>query len=300
MISLIIIACGKKETFNENQLNHHVLIEVDELKHIYDQPNIKIIDFRKKEEYLNGHIEGALHIWRTDIENPSFPYNGVMADKSQIELLFSELGINNNDTLIVYDDIGLCDASRLWWLLQNYDFENVKLLHGGLNGWIKQNGVVSKDVPKNDKSNFKLAENSSMKYYVSKDDVLNNLNNSTRLLDTRTPDEFFAIRQKNGAHKAGRLPNSINIDWAHAINYNTDKRLKSIDSLEYVFKNLNVPKDHPIIVYCHSGVRSAHTTFVLTQLLGYNNVKNYDGSWTEWSYFDELPIVQDSLTQIRK
>ncbi len=288
----------KKQIASETPVKINYLIEVDEFKTIANQPHIKVIDFRKKEAYDKEHIKGALHIWRTDIEDASFPYNGIMASRTQIETLFSTLGIVTNDTLIIYDDNGLCDAARLWWLLQNYDFTNVKLFHGGLNIWKAANGLVTDENTIVEKAVFKLSETPSMKYYVSKEEMRDALNTNTIILDTRTLDEFSGKRQKKGAAKAGRIPNSILIDWAEAINYNGDKKIKPVEDLESIYSQLDSTKDAPIIVYCHSGVRSAHTTFVLTQLLDYKNVKNYDGSWTEWSYFNDLPFKKDSLTLV--
>jgi thiosulfate/3-mercaptopyruvate sulfurtransferase len=303
IILLIVLAgCKSDNVTYLSEYNDTYLIEADELKTVADQSNFKIIDFRKKEIYDKEHIAGALNIWRTDIEDSTYNYKGVMASKQQIEKLFSRLGIENEDTLVIYDDNGLCDATRLWWVLQNYDFRNVKLLHGGIQEWKKNNGEVSSEYPITKTTVFRLNENPSFKYYVSKEqvlEVLNNRDNNTVLLDTRTFDEFSGKKQKLGATKGGRIPNSIHIDWAEAINYNGDMRIKSIEDLERLYGQLNIDKDDPIIVYCHSGVRSAHTTFVLTQLLGYKNVKNYDGSWTEWSYYNELPKESDSLTIIK-
>ncbi|WP_101449960.1 sulfurtransferase [Aquimarina sp. MAR_2010_214] len=112
---------------------------------------------------------------------------------------------------------------------------------------------------------FKLNENSKMRYYVSKEQVQNALNNNVVILDTRTTDEFSGKRQKKGVSKGDRIPASIYIDWAEAINYNGDKRMKSLQELEIIYNKLKIKKNDPIILYCHSGVRSAHTTFVLTQ-----------------------------------
>jgi thiosulfate/3-mercaptopyruvate sulfurtransferase len=302
IILLIVLAgCKKDNVTDVSEDNDTYLIEADELKTIADQSNIKIIDFRKKEIYEKEHITGALNIWRTDIEDNSYNYKGVMASKQQIEKLFSRLGIENNDTLVIYDDNGLCDAARLWWVLQNYDFKNVRLFHGGIKEWKNNNGKVSSEYPIIKTTVYRLNEKPSLKYYVSKEqvqEVLNNNINNTILLDTRTSDEFSGKKQKLGATKGGRIPNSIHIDWADAINYNGDKRLKSLEELETIYNRLNIKKEDSIIVYCHSGVRSAHTTFVLTQLLGYKNVKNYDGSWIEWSYYNDLPFENDSLTLI--
>ena len=236
--------------------------------------NIKIIDFRKKEFYENEHIIGALNIWRSDIEDRSYDYNGMMASTTQIEILFGDLGIENNDTLIIYDDNGLCDSARLWWLLQNYNFTNVKLLNGGLKSWKTLNGEVSNEIPILKKTIFKLNENPKMRFYVSKEEMQTALQTNTLILDTRSIDEFTGERQKRGAMKGGRIPNSIHIDWSDAINYEGDKKLKRIIDLETIYNQLKTDKNNPVIVYCHSGVRSAHTTFVLTQLLGYKNISD--------------------------
>lgn len=138
-----------------------------------------------------------------------------------------------------------------------------------------------------------------MKYAISKEEVVTALSKKIILVDTRSFDEFSGKQQKKGASKAGRIPNSIHIDWAEAINFHGNQKIKSVETLtEFYAKKLKATKNDSIILYCHSGVSSAHTTFVLTQLLGYKNVKNYDGSWTEWSYFNDLPFTNDSLTKI--
>lgn len=257
-------------------------------------PTFKIVDFRKNEEYMKGHIAGALNIWRTDIEDTSYAYNGVMASPTQLEMLFTNLGISANDTLIIYDDNGLCDASRLWWILQNYGFTNVRMLQGGFSAWKTGGGEISIDTTIVSKAAFKFKNDPKMHLYASKEDVQAAINTKAVILDTRSKDEFIGKTQKDGAYKAGRIPNSVLIDWAEAIDYNGDRKFKSIEELEAIYAKLNASKDDPIIVYCHSGVRSAHTSFVLTQLLGYKNVKNYDGSWTEWSYHKDLPYINDN------
>lgn len=287
---LTLMSCKKGVSPAMAIAEDNYLIEVEDLKSLMNQPNIKILDFRKKEAYNKGHITGAMQIWRNHIVNDSFAYGGMMASTTQIETLFRKLGIHTNDTIIVYDDEGLCEASRLWWILQNYNFKQIKLLHGGIEAWKANGGQVTKAVVEAKETEFKLNSNSSMAYYVSKDEVLNALDTKTIIIDTRTIDEFSGANKKNGAAKAGRIPNSIHIDWTESINYHGDKRLKPVQDLEKIFKRLNINKNDSIILYCHSGVRSAHTTFVLTQVLDYKNVKNYDGSWTEWSHFEDLPF----------
>lgn len=297
LIGLISCQEEKMAKNKEVEWSSDYLIEVDELLVIAEKPNVKILDFRKAKFYLEEHITGALNVWRTDIEDTSYAYGGMMASKYQIEELFSELGIESNDTIVIYDDNGLCDSARLWWLLQNYSFTNVKLFHGGIRDWKLKNGSVSKAIPIVEETGFKLPKNSAMKYLVSKDEVLKYLTSNTIILDTRTTDEYSGKQQKKGAFKGGRIPNSKLIDWSTSVDYNGNKKFKSLDELNAIYAQFG-SKEDTIIVYCHSGVRSAHTTFVLTQLLGYENVKNYDGSWIEWSYFDELPFEKDSLVTL--
>ena len=300
LLLLVLLACQQERAIETDAKDGRYLIEAKDLKQIVNHENIKLLDFRKKENYNKEHIIGALNIWRTDIEDASYPYDGIMANKTQIETLFGNLGIKTSDTIIVYDDNGLCEAARLWWLLQNYDFKNIKMLHGGITEWKANEGLVTTEVTEVSKSVFKLNKNPKMQYYVSKEQVSEALKTNVVILDTRTADEFSGKRQKYGALKGGRIPNSIHIDWVEAINYSGNKQIKSLVDLESVYSQLTIKKSDPIIVYCHSGVRSAHTTFILTQLLGYKNVKNYDGSWAEWSYFNDLPFESDSLIQIEK
>lgn len=298
IFTLALLGCSQEENESHSVLKNSYLIEADDLKEMIDRPNIKLIDFRSPEAYAKAHIAQAVNIGRSDLEDSSFDYKGMMAKKDQMETLLGNLGIGHNDTLVVYDDNGLCNASRLWWILQNYGFDKVRLLNGGLPAWELVGGMATSQLPHIEKVKFSLPQNSSMKFYFSKEDVLAQLGTKAVVVDTRTNDEFSGKRQKKGAVKGGRIPGSIHIDWAKAINYNGDKRMKSQEDLQQIYGTLRSSDDEPIILYCHTGMRSAHTTFVLTQLLGYKNIKNYDGSWTEWSRFDELPFEQDSLTSL--
>ncbi|MFD2588883.1 sulfurtransferase [Croceitalea marina] len=279
------------------QLENSSLIETELLSETLDLTGLKIIDFRRKEHYSQGHISGAIQLWRDDIEDASFPYKGMMAKKEEVEKLFSKLGINNTDILVLYDDKGSCDAARLWWVLKSYGFNNSKILNGGLQAWLAFGGTTTQKATVHQETVFTLPSVSS-ELLILKNELYELLatNSPPLLIDTRTYDEYTGKRQKLGAARAGRIPKSEFLDWAEAIDYDNTMKFKPVSELESLYAAFGIGKNDTIVTYCHTGVRSAHTTFVLTELLGYKNVKNYDGSWSEWSYYKDLSFEKDSIT----
>ncbi|GMN10323.1 sulfurtransferase [Croceitalea sp. MTPC9] len=305
LIIILMVSCKQQEKPPpENSTVKHIqkspLVEAEFLKSNLDDSKYTIVDFRKPEQFKKGHIPNAINIWRSDIENPNFPYKGIMASKEQLEKLFSKLGIKNEDTLLIYDDRGLCDAARLWWILNTYNFKKVQLLNGGLQAWQNLGGQLSSTIQTSEQSNFKFPAKNETPHYISKEELSKAIKHKAdwTLIDTRTHNEFSGKRQKLGAFKAGRIPNSTFIDWSEVVDYEGTMKFRSLEELEQLYKRLGVSKHDTLVTYCHTGVRSAHTTFVLTQLLAYKNVKNYDGSWVEWSYYNDLPVKKDSSTVI--
>ncbi len=276
---LLMVSCAKDEVPKE------YLIGIKEFKELSKNSNVKIIDFRKLAAYNEGHIKNSIHIWRSDIEDHSFPYGGMKASKKQLETLFGKLGIDKDDTLLIFDDKGLCDAARLWWVLQYYNFTNVKLLDGGLTTIKSENIPLTTDKSTFAKTEFSFSRKVNTAYYASRSQLENAVKNNAIIIDTRTTNEYLGTILKKGAFVKGNIPTSQLLDWASAINYAGDKKIKKTLDLEEIYAKIGAKKQDTIYVYCHSGVRSAHTTFVLTQLLGYKHVLNYDGSWTEWSYY---------------
>lgn len=312
VIALIFFSCQEKSSQKSNSdesVSVHQnadysgsahIIEAQELQLSQKYPNTKVVHFGREKEYNQGHIEGSVQIWRSDIEDASYPYKGMMCSKSQLEKLFGAKGIENSDTVIVYDNVASCDAARLWWVLKNYGFDNVKILNGGLSAWTEAGGILTKEQTIVEPTEFKLPEESPMSLYVNKEQMLAFVggDNPPVIFDTRTQNEFTGVQQKSGAKSAGRIPGSLLMDWADCVNYSGDKKFKGVEALEKIYSAVIPDKEQAVVAYCHSGVRSAHTTFVLTELLGYKNVKNYDGSWTEWSNFENYPKKKDSITTI--
>ncbi len=301
LVSLLLASClqrGSKLATHPFP-SHSPLIELEELLANDFSKRYTLVDFRHPRAYTEGHIKEAVNIWRSDIENSSQPYKGIMPTKEQLEKVFSKKGIQPTDTLILYDDNGSCEATRLWWILQHYGFNQTRVLNGGIKAYLGHGLALSKKVPKRDSSNFVL-KGVFPEHFIDREELLNLLNtkNPLKLVDVRTPDEFHGKRQKKGAYKAGRISKSIFFDWKNALDSTNEHHFLPKEALQKRYEKLSPNKEDLVVVYCHSGVRSAHTTFVLTQLLGYKNIKNYDGSWTEWSYFDGLPYERDLETTI--
>lgn len=294
LISLIIVgscSTNRNEELVELRQPKSKVIDVSALKKIMDNDSVVLIDLRKPEEYLAGHLPNAINIWRPDIQADTLPYDGMMASKERMENLFSKLGIRNNDFLIIYDNKGSCDAARLWWILDYYNFENVALLDGGVKEWMKTDSLTV-NIREKKAADFVLPKEINSAFHIGLDELYSELNDSSLvIIDSRSLEEYSGEQLKKGAFGKGRVPGSINIDWAHSINYEAGT-FKSIEEIKAVYSANDIDSTSNIVVYCHSGVRSAHTTFVLTELLGYKNVKNYDGSWIQWSYLN-LPLERD-------
>lgn len=290
---LITLAVGCKHSVDKTDVafKHNPLIEADELTNMVNEDSVVVIDMRKKEEYQKGHIPGSVNIWRTDIQTDTLPYSGMISSKKQMETLLGNLGISNNHFLVIYDDKSSCDAARLWWALDFYGFDRTALLHGGIKAWSRV-GQLTQTATQRSYKNFSFPENYSSSRFVDLE-ALKTQHNHTNMviIDSRSIEEYNGYYKKTGAYDSGRIPGSIHIDWASNVDMES-QRFKNINDIRANYSMIDSLAT--IAVYCHSGVRSAHTTFVLTQLLGYKNVKNYDGSWTEWSYH-KLPLERETV-----
>lgn len=262
------------------------LIEPEELN--VQHENTVLIDVRKPAEFSEGHIDGAVNVWRNQITDTSYAYGGMMASKDQMENLLSELGIASSDTIILYDAKANVDAARLWWILKFYGHDHARLLNGGLKAWQGIGGELVSTSEETETSDFKFSGKERSSIHASINEVEKTSTEGVSIiLDTRSTEEYAGEKLKNGSAWPGRIPTAINMDWPTSVDYSGDHRFLGADSLKTLYEIAN--DSLLVITYCHSGVRSAHTLFVLTELLGYENVKNYDGSWTEWSHLNPAP-----------
>lgn len=209
-----------------------------------------------------------------------------MATKEQMEQLLSELGVYPSDTIILYDAKADVDAARLWWILRFYGHHNVRLLNGGLKAWQAIGGKLTSEENQLERTEFNFNGTIDSTIYATIDQVWAASEYGTAaLIDTRSTEEFTGEKLKNGAAWPGHIKSAINLDWPTSVAYSGNHRFLSKDSLLSLYSEIE--SKNAVITYCHSGVRSSHTLFVLTELLGYQNVRNYDGSWTEWSHLKD-------------
>ncbi len=264
---------------------------------IWESENtVRIVDVRENVEYINGHLPGAVNVWRPQIQNLEVACKGIMAPKEQMEGLLSRLGIRPTDFIIVYDGKGNPDAARLWWILNYYGHQKVAIMDGGITNWIASSYEVNTDYTVYQRSNYRFREDENHANYADKQQVEASISDTNIiLLDTRSPEEFTGELKKGTFGQGGRIPGSISMDYSNAINYGKNHQFMPALELKKRYEGLGIDSNKEVIVYCQSGVRSAHTTFVLTKLLGYKHVRNYDGSWLEWSYYHELPTENGAL-----
>jgi len=285
------------------------LLEPTDVADLLDRhSSAHLIEVSKPELFGAGHVPGAISLWRPDYEGKGYAYGGMRMSPEEMAELLGKNGIHPGDTLILYDTKGSADALRFWWMLRMYGHEHTFVLNGGKKAWQLDGfslDTLTKEVPHPVHYHFENAPD--LASLIEKEELIKVLKDTNfMLLDTREPEEYQGMPYidkgicypfKKGAFTYGRIPGSVHLNWSDAVDLHGDHRFKSIQDLKYNFEQAGITPEKTIIAYCQSGVRSAHTTFVLTEILGYPNVRNYDGSWIEWSYYalqdTSLPIESD-------
>ncbi|MBI4305186.1 MAG: sulfurtransferase [Chloroflexi bacterium] len=243
--------------------------------------------------YEQGHIQGAVgwH-WKNQLQDT---LTREILSKAQLEKLISEAGISNDQTVVLYGDNNNWFAAWAFWLLQVYGHHDLKLMNGGRAKWLAENRPLTKDVAKRAATQYR-ASNANTSLRALRDYVMTGVSKagSVKLVDVRSPQEYKgellapAALPQEGAQRGGHIPGAQNIPWGTAVA--EDGTFKSHDDLKKIYGDKGISGDREVIAYCRIGERSAHTWFALSQLLGYQNVRNYDGSWTEWGSLVGAPI----------
>ena len=268
-----------------------VLVDADWVEAHLDDPSVVLVEVDEDTTaYEKGHIRGAVQLdWKADLQDP---VKRDFVDRPTFEALLSDRGIGNDHTVVLYGGNNNWFASYAYWYFRLYGHDAVKLLDGGRKKWELDSRELVADVPDRTPTTY-TAQEQDTSIRAFRDDVLGAIG-VQNLVDVRSPDEYSgrllapAHLPQEQSQRPGHVPTAVNIPWSKAAN--DDGTFRSDDELTALYVGAGIDLEKDTIAYCRIGERSAHTWFVLHELLGVENVKNYDGSWTEYGSLVGVPI----------
>ncbi|MCK6578755.1 MAG: sulfurtransferase [Anaerolineae bacterium] len=280
---------------NQGYAHPEALVSTEWLAEHLNDPSIRIIESNEDPLlYPSGHVLGAVQVdWTTDLNDQ---LRRDYITREGFEKLASSIGITPETTLIFYGDKNNWWAAYAFWVFQLFGHKNARLVNGGRLKWEKEGRPLVRDVPTYPATAYRAPERDDSRIRAFRDEVLAHVNAGKPLVDVRSPAEYTGERlhmpdyPNEGALRGGHIPGAKSVPWARAANPD-DGTFKSGEDLRAIYEGeKGLKADDEIIAYCRIGERSSHTWFVLTYLLGYSNVRNYDGSWTEWGNSVGVPI----------
>ena len=271
--------------------NPDVLVDTEWVAQHGQDQNVRLLEIDvDTTAYDQGHIEGAVGInWKSQLQD------GVRRDltsKADFEKLMSESGVGNDTTVVVYGDNNNWFATWAYWQLKYNGHKDARVMNGGRAKWLAEGRPTTTDAPSHAAASY-TAEEPDDSIRAFRDYITGNLS-SLELVDVRSPAEYSGELlapehlPQEGAQRGGHIPGAANVPWATAVA--EDGTFKSADELSQIYGGKGISGDKEIVAYCRIGERSSHTWFVLSELLGYPNVRNYDGSWTEWGSAVGVPV----------
>ena len=269
------------------------LVETEWVANHLNDPTVRIIESDEDPLlYPMGHIPGALQVdWFSTLQHP---IRRDFVTKEQFSEMCSRLGIANDTTVVFYGDKSNWFACYALWLFEYYGHKIVKIMNGGRAKWEQEKRPLVKEIPSYARTTYS-AKDADKSIRAFRDEVLKHSNAKKPLVDVRSPKEYsgelthMPNYPQEGATRGGHIPGAVSIPWSQAVN-ETDATFKTARELLALYEGKNINAGGDIIAYCRIGERSSLTWFVLKYLLGYPNVKNYDGSWTEWGNLVDAPI----------
>jgi thiosulfate/3-mercaptopyruvate sulfurtransferase len=274
--------------------NPDVLVSTDWVAQHLNDPKIRLVESNEDVLlYDTGHIPGAVNIdWHADLNDAK---QRDYINPEQFAALLSRNGISPDTTVVFYGDKNNWWATYAFWVFQLFGHTNAKIMNGGRMKWIAEGREQSKERPSYTASNYPVPTRDDSKIRAFRDDVLKHQAAGKPLVDVRSPGEYrgellhMADYPQEGAMRGGHIPGARSVPWARAAN--PDGTFKSAEDLRAIYETeQGLKSGDEIVAYCRIGERSSHSWFVLTYLLGYPNVRNYDGSWTEWGNSVRVPI----------
>ncbi|MCS7071262.1 MAG: sulfurtransferase [Anaerolinea sp.] len=263
-------------------------------EHLHD-PGIRLVESNEDPLlYASGHIPGAVQVdWTSDLNDQ---LRRDYLDKRGFEALMSRIGATKDTTIVFYGDKNNWWACYAFWVFQLFGHSNAKIMDGGRLKWVNEDRHLTRDVPTFEPTVYVAPERDDSQIRAFRDQVMAHIQAGKPLVDVRSPDEYSGKKlhmpeyPQEGALRGGHIPGAKNVPWAKAINPETGT-FRSAEELRAIYEGKQGLKpEDDIITYCRIGERSSHTWFVLKYLLGYPNVRNYDGSWTEWGNLVNVPI----------
>ena len=269
-----------------------VLVETQWVQEHLNDDSIRIVEVDENPAlYRDAHIPGAIGLdWQRDLQDQT---RRDFLGPREFGDLFGSRGVSNDHTIVLYGDRNNWFAAYTYWYLKYYGHDRVLLMNGPREKWIEEGRPTTKDEPQFEPVTFR-AQEPDRAIRARRDEVLERLDSDTTLIDVRSPQEFsgelisMAGYEQEGAQRSGHIPGAASVPWAQAVR--EDGSFKSADELRELYARKGVSDGKETITYCRIGERSAHTWFVLHELLGHDDVRNYDGSWTELGNLVGVPI----------
>lgn len=272
-----------------------VLVSTDWVAEHLNDPNVRIVESNEDPLlYASGHIPGAVQVdWTHDLNDQ---IRRDYLSKSGFEALMSRIGVSKDTTVVFYGDKNNWWATYAFWVFQLFGHNNAKVMDGGRAKWEREGRQMTREIPTYPATEYSAPERNDAEVRAFRDDVLSHIEGQGQLVDVRSPAEFSGERlhmpdyPNEGALRGGHIPGAKNVPWSKAVNPD-DGTFKSAEELRGIYESeQGLKNDQDVVTYCRIGERSSHTWFVLKYLLGYDNVRNYDGSWTEWGNLVNVPI----------
>ncbi len=272
-----------------------VLVSTDWVAEHLKDPEVRIAESNEDPLlYASGHVPGAVEVdWTRDLNDP---LRRDYLQREGFEDLMNRSGVARDTTIVLYGDKNNWWATYTFWIFQLFGHDKVKIMDGGRLKWTQENRPLSKDVPEYPTGRYQAPQRDDTKLRAFRDQVLQHMQQQRPMVDVRSPEEFRGERlhmpdyPNEGALRGGHIPGARNVPWARAVN-TEDGTFKDSAALQQIYiEEHGLKPDDDVVAYCRIGERSSHTWFVLTYLLGFKQVRNYDGSWTEWGNMVNVPI----------